>query len=149
MKTQFLLRKELFVFQLAIFCLKWQTLSSDLDMNEEMPTDEEVEIDSENGVNEEEDPLSGIVLEEKSGYMELSLTVLSIIHCILSLSMLISYYRLKVRKMIVLIHAFYPSVTRKRWWCCALDDTRLGVAFCFRVFQLSFTFGFFNLLLVR
>ena len=45
---------------------------------------------------ETDEELSEITLEEDSGYMEPSLTMLSLLHCILSLSMLVSYYRLKV-----------------------------------------------------
>ena len=50
---------------------------------------------SDEPISDDERP-EGIFLEETSGYMELSLAVLASIHCILSLSMLVSYYRLKV-----------------------------------------------------
>ena len=42
------------------------------------------------------DDVSEITLKEGGNYMEASLTALATLHCLLSLSMLISYYRLKV-----------------------------------------------------
>jgi len=61
---------------------------------EEPPTTTEEE-----GVDSEEE-LSEITLKEESGYLEPSLTMLALLHCILSLSMLVSYYRLKVEALI-------------------------------------------------
>ncbi|XP_076818158.1 ryanodine receptor 2-like isoform X3 [Clavelina lepadiformis] len=70
---------------ILLFC-KWQALNEDLAGDEDVANDMEINDEA----NEQ------IVLEEDTGYMKPGLMILAIGHVILSLSMLISYYRLKV-----------------------------------------------------